>query len=89
MSRGSKSKGEAGRSSLLSQQENDKFEELLGRRCAVSSRAEGFSWTSNLSRFHVSYRLQAMSLFAAKANVELKQVFLVASLRNVIATVVT
>lgn len=36
MSRGSKSKGESVRSSLLSQQENEKFEELLGRRCAVS-----------------------------------------------------
>lgn len=36
MSRGSKSKVETTHSSLLNQQENDKFEELLGRRCAVS-----------------------------------------------------
>lgn len=45
MSRGSKSKTESMRSSLLSQQENDKLEELLGRRCAVSSERalEGFA----------------------------------------------
>lgn len=34
MSRGSKAKVESARSSLLSLQENDKLEELLGRRCA-------------------------------------------------------
>ncbi|XP_033825105.1 WASP actin nucleation promoting factor b [Periophthalmus magnuspinnatus] len=33
MSRGSKAKGESARSVLLSGQENDKLEELLGRRC--------------------------------------------------------
>lgn len=37
MSRGSKSKVESSRSSLLSLQENEKLEDLLGRRCAVSS----------------------------------------------------
>lgn len=39
MSRGSKSKTESMRSSLLSQQENDKLEELLGRRCASMATA--------------------------------------------------
>lgn len=37
MSRGSKAKPDNIRSSLLSIQENEKLEELLGRRCAVSS----------------------------------------------------
>lgn len=37
MSRGSKTKTENARSSLLSLQENEKLEEQLGRRCAVSS----------------------------------------------------
>lgn len=37
MSRGSKSKMQSSRSSLLSPQENEMVEELLGRRCAVSS----------------------------------------------------
>lgn len=37
MSRGSRTKTEAGRSSLLSPQESERLEELLGRRCAVSS----------------------------------------------------
>ncbi|KAF6721166.1 Wiskott-Aldrich syndrome protein [Oryzias melastigma] len=39
MSRGSKSKGESIRSSLLSQQENEKLDELLGRRCASMATA--------------------------------------------------
>ncbi|KAE8292946.1 Wiskott-Aldrich syndrome protein [Larimichthys crocea] len=39
MSRGSKSKTEGRRSSLLSLQENEKLEELLGRRCASMSTA--------------------------------------------------
>lgn len=39
MSRGSKSKVDATRSSLLNQQENDKFEDLLGRRCASMATA--------------------------------------------------
>ncbi|CAG6021759.1 unnamed protein product [Menidia menidia] len=34
MSRGTKSKAESAQSSLLSQQESDKLEDLLGRRCA-------------------------------------------------------
>lgn len=37
MSRGSKSKVESAHSCLLSLPENEKLEELLGRRCAVSS----------------------------------------------------
>lgn len=37
MSCGSKSKPEGARHSLLSPQESEKLEELLGRRCAVSS----------------------------------------------------
>lgn len=43
MSRGSKSKAESLLSSLLSPQESEKLEELLGRRCTVSSvaRREG------------------------------------------------
>lgn len=41
MSRGSKSKIESVRSSLLSPQENEKLEELLGRRCAVSFQLTG------------------------------------------------
>ena len=41
MSRGSKSKLESARSSLLSLQENEKLEDLLGRRCAVSSELIG------------------------------------------------
>lgn len=41
MSRGSKSKVESSRSSLLSLQENEKLEDLLGRRCAVSSEVIG------------------------------------------------
>ena len=36
MSRGSKTKTESARSSVLNPQENEKLEELLGRRCAVS-----------------------------------------------------
>ncbi|XP_060913705.1 WASP actin nucleation promoting factor b isoform X1 [Labrus mixtus] len=39
MSRGSKSKTEFARSSLLSLQENEKLEELLGRRCASMATA--------------------------------------------------
>ncbi|XP_041802683.1 wiskott-Aldrich syndrome protein-like isoform X2 [Chelmon rostratus] len=39
MSRGSKSKTESVRSSLLSPQENEKLEELLGRRCASTATA--------------------------------------------------
>uniref|UniRef100_A0A1A8C6K4 Wiskott-Aldrich syndrome n=4 Tax=Nothobranchius kadleci TaxID=1051664 RepID=A0A1A8C6K4_NOTKA len=39
MSRGAKSKTESDRSSLLSQQENDMLEELLGRRCASTATA--------------------------------------------------
>lgn len=39
MSRGSKTKVESARSSLLSAQENDKLEELLGRRCASTATA--------------------------------------------------
>lgn len=37
MSRGSKTKVESAHSSLLSLPENEKLEDLLGRRCAVSS----------------------------------------------------
>ncbi|KAI4824567.1 hypothetical protein KUCAC02_013070 [Chaenocephalus aceratus] len=39
MSRGSKTKPEGARSSLLSQQENEKCEELMGRRCASMATA--------------------------------------------------
>ncbi|KAJ4934758.1 hypothetical protein JOQ06_007540, partial [Pogonophryne albipinna] len=39
MSRGSKTKSEGARSSLLSQQENEKCEELMGRRCASMATA--------------------------------------------------
>ncbi|KAM9351256.1 WASP actin nucleation promoting factor b [Symphorus nematophorus] len=39
MSRGSKSKPESARSSLLSPQENEKLEDLLGRRCASMATA--------------------------------------------------
>lgn len=39
MSRGSKTKAESARSSLLSAQENEKLEELLGRRCASMATA--------------------------------------------------
>lgn len=39
MSRGSKTKAQSARSSLLSAQENDKLEELLGRRCASMATA--------------------------------------------------
>uniref|UniRef100_A0A3Q3NP57 WASP actin nucleation promoting factor a n=1 Tax=Mastacembelus armatus TaxID=205130 RepID=A0A3Q3NP57_9TELE len=39
MSRGSKSKSESAQSSLLSPQENEKLEELMGRRCASMATA--------------------------------------------------
>ncbi|CAN9516016.1 unnamed protein product [Ophioblennius macclurei] len=39
MSRGSKSKGESAHSSLLSLQENEKLEDMLGRRCASMATA--------------------------------------------------
>lgn len=85
MSRGSKSKGEPGRSSLLSQQENDKFEELLGRRCAVSFRAErGFGGTEICP---ASMCFISFALFAVKLKVPLKQDFLAASMRNIVAAV--
>jgi len=41
MSRGSKARPQSIRSSLLNSQENEQLEELLGRRCAVSSDPTG------------------------------------------------
>lgn len=51
MSRGSKSKTEGARSSLLSLQENERLEELLGRRCAVSPELMSFNQMADFRLF--------------------------------------
>lgn len=68
MSRGTKNKTEGVGSLVLSQQENDKLEDLVGRRCAVSSPLtwEGFGYLGHdiplfLSR-HVLFVMKAFTV---------------------------
>lgn len=67
MSRGSKSKSDSVRSSLLSLQENEKLEDLLGRRCAVSSELTGEFGVAHCGVIHLLYLSSFVFLYGVKS----------------------